>query len=357
MREICFVIHPYTARKDTGAGHDRYAYELIKGVHDLGVKHSIFESGHLKKIGETFIAEAKAIGRLLLDGGNKIYHATAAMNAQAPITTGKHPLVTTIHDVLWFHVQSQFDSKLKFKLKTRGIRRAAERSDKLVVPFRSTYDFLESELKIPASRMALIPYGVDHESFYPQQNSENLPRPEFFPQDAKIVYFVGSLTLGKGVDTLMNCFPQVLKAVPEARLVIGSGGWHKTMFHQMWQDNPAKDKIVMAGFIPEDMMRSCYIHADVTCFPSRYGFGLPTLESMACGTPTVSGRTLDGPEFVGDAGLMTDPNSADELAAQIISILTKSELSQRLKTAGLQKADQYRWSTMAKQCVDLYTSM
>ena len=96
--DVCLVLHPYTARKDLGAGHDRYAYELLHRLPQYGVSCSTFESGHLTKIHEALLAEVKAIWRLRSHKGPQLYHATASANAQAPITAKKAPLVTTIHD-------------------------------------------------------------------------------------------------------------------------------------------------------------------------------------------------------------------------------------------------------------------
>ncbi|RYZ70255.1 MAG: hypothetical protein EOP09_06380, partial [Proteobacteria bacterium] len=102
MTEVCMVLHPYTARKDLGAGHDRYAYELIQRLPKYGVSLSLFESGHLTTIPQALLAEAKAIARLVGSKHKGLYHATATANAMAPITAHRGPLVTTIHDVLWF---------------------------------------------------------------------------------------------------------------------------------------------------------------------------------------------------------------------------------------------------------------
>lgn len=351
--DVCLVLHPYTARKDIGAGHDRYAYELLSRLSTFGAKVTTFDSGHLKTIPQALKAEATAILKLKRRT-HRVFHATATANAMAPITANKHPLVTTIHDVLWFFVKAKYDSGLKYFLKANAIKRAAYKSDAIIVPFESTREFLTSELGVSNSKIRLVRYGVDHEQFFPLGNGEELPRPSFFPRNRRVILFVGAVNFGKGVDTLIRCFPQVAAANPDVDLVIGSGGWDTPLVRKIWKECPAKDRIHFTGFIPEELLRSAYIHADVTCFPSRYGFGLATLESMACGTPTVSGRTLDAPEFVGDAGLMTDPESEEELSTALNAILQDSSLAKSLKEKGLAKASQYRWEATAKETTSVY---
>jgi len=353
----CLIVHPYTARKDIGAGHDRYAYELLNRLPSLGVTPTLFESGHLTTVSQALMAEVKAVARLAcMRGKERVYHATATVNAQSAITARKHPLVTTIHDVLWFAVGAHYDSRIKYFLKTNAIRRAAARSDALIVPFASTRDFLVNELKTPAERIHIVPYGVDHDQFYGMRPEEDLPRPVFFPA-GKVVLFVGAVNFGKGIDTLIQCFDRVVKSVPDAQLVVGSGGWDTPLLRPIWEKSSVKEHIRFVGFIPEGQLRSAYVHADLTAFPSRYGFGLATLESMACGTPTVSGRTLDAPEFIGDAGLMADPNDAEELATQIIRGLVDGELRESLIRRGLGKSAAFRWQQMAVETAAVYRTL
>jgi len=354
---VCVVLHPYTARKDLGFGGDRYSCEILTRLAGLGFAMEPFESGQLKSMREAFVAELKAIPRLLLCSAD-LYHATTTMSAMAPLTARRKPLLTTIHDVLWFFVKSEYDSRIKYLLKTQAIKRAAARSDGIIVPFRSTWDFLHNELKVPEKRLHLVPYGVDHEAFRPVGPDENLPRPACMGEKKGCeVLFVGAVNYGKGIDTLIRCFAQVVEKVPDARLLIGSKGWDLPLIKQLWQDSKARSSIDFIGFIPEGDLRAAYAHACVTCFPSRYGFGLPTLESMACGTPTVSGRTLDAPEFVGDAGLLTDPNNADELAAQLVRALTDDGLRRDLVSRGLEKAAGYRWELTAQKTAEVYRAL
>ena len=158
----CLVVHPYSAKKDVGAGHDRYAYELIQRLPGYGVDLDVFDSGDLQTITEAVFAELKAIRHLRKNSLKEtIFHATATMNAMAPITAKASPLVTTIHDVLWFFVKSRYDSGIKYRIKEFGIKRAATKSDRLIVPFRSTYEFLQETLKIPQHRLRIVPYGVE----------------------------------------------------------------------------------------------------------------------------------------------------------------------------------------------------
>ncbi len=351
---VTLIVHPYTARKDLGLGHDRYAGELRQRLPACGIEPEIFSSGHLRKIPAVLAAELIAIARLSLHRPPRLLHATAAANAQAAISARRGPLLTTIHDLIWLRINKNYDSSLKQRLKSRAIIRAARCSDALIVPFPSTRDYLLGELGIPGERLRLIPYGVDHQAFYPLRPGEELKRPAYLAAAFKNILFVGALTFGKGVDTLLQSFTEVAQRCPTSRLVIGSGGWDEGAIKKIWADSPVRERIIFAGFIPEAELRAAYIYADLSCFPSRYGFGLPTLESMACGTPTIAGRTLDALDFAGNASILVDPNDSQELAEQIVSLLSDQHLAQTLRQRGLAKSHEYQWQHTAQQTANLY---
>jgi len=92
-----------------------------------------------------------------------------------------------------------------------------------------------------------------------------------------------------------------------------------------------------------------YGGAEVFVFPSRYeGFGLPALEAMACGTPTVLADSSSLPEIGGDAALYFPPGDSSALAAQLDRILMDVELRRDLSLKGLARARHFAWSQTAR---------
>jgi glycosyltransferase involved in cell wall biosynthesis len=88
--------------------------------------------------------------------------------------------------------------------------------------------------------------------------------------------------------------------------------------------------------------------------PSFYeGFGFPPLEAMALGTPVIAARAASLPELCGDAAILFDPRSADELAARIRELLADAPLRSRLREKGLARAREFRWDTCADRTSDI----
>jgi glycosyltransferase involved in cell wall biosynthesis len=112
----------------------------------------------------------------------------------------------------------------------------------------------------------------------------------------------------------------------------------------------ATDKAVWAGYVSDAELRALYESAGCFAYPSRYeGFGLPPLEAMSCGCPTIVSRAASMPEVCGEAALYCDVDDPASLAAQINSIMHSNSLRQELSQAGRERASQWTWQRGASR--------
>jgi len=112
---------------------------------------------------------------------------------------------------------------------------------------------------------------------------------------------------------------------------------------------PAGEGVIELGPVDDGAIRRLYRCAAATCVASSHeGFGLPVLESMACGTPVVAARAGGLPEAGGDVALYFDPGDARALAGAIESVLpgkTRAELGAR----GIEHASLFTWDDAAER--------
>ena len=108
--------------------------------------------------------------------------------------------------------------------------------------------------------------------------------------------------------------------------------------------NHVTQSVHFVGRVPEANLPSLYRSAAALVFVSLYeGFGLPVLEAMACGTPVVTSNTSALPEVAGDAALLVDPTSVEQIAHAMKCIMDDTSLRKRLRETGLQQAARFSW--------------
>jgi len=103
-------------------------------------------------------------------------------------------------------------------------------------------------------------------------------------------------------------------------------------------------RVDFVGVVPEAKLPSLYRGSEALVFPSLFeGFGLPVLEAMACGTPVVTANATALPEVAGDAALLVDPTSVEQIAGAIEQVVNDTSLRQQLRERGLARAAQFSW--------------
>src|SRR6185295_17288323 len=90
-------------------------------------------------------------------------------------------------------------------------------------------------------------------------------------------------------------------------------------------------------------------------YPSYFeGFGIPALEAMRCGTPTITGNRTCFPEVIGDGGLLVDPFDEREILQSIVRVLRDENLCLELREKGKRRASLYDWQETARQTLQVY---
>jgi len=112
--------------------------------------------------------------------------------------------------------------------------------------------------------------------------------------------------------------------------------------------------VVLPGFIPQEDLPALYRQAIMLVYPSLYeGFGLPPVEAMACGTPSIVSNTTGLPEAVGDAALLVDPTDVEAIASAVSRLLDDADLRESLRQAGLAHAARFTWDRAARGIVSV----
>jgi glycosyltransferase involved in cell wall biosynthesis len=119
----------------------------------------------------------------------------------------------------------------------------------------------------------------------------------------------------------------------------------------------AKGLIRFLGHVSDDDLQRLYAGAAGFVFASRYeGFGLPPLEAMACGVPTLVSDRASLPEVTGNAAWTFDPDRTDDTAAKIEALLDDGAARADLGRRGRQRAAAFTWEACAQATLAAYNA-
>ncbi|CAA0204415.1 glycosyltransferase family 1 protein [Klebsiella oxytoca] len=121
-------------------------------------------------------------------------------------------------------------------------------------------------------------------------------------------------------------------------------GKPSSSLHELIKNYNLEDNIIFTGFISDEMLPNYYRGALVLIMPSIYeGFGLPVIEAMACGIPTIASATTSLGEIAGDASLLIDPFDVESIKDALEKIISDQMLQKELKIKGLEHVKKYTW--------------
>lgn len=207
-------------------------------------------------------------------------------------------------------------------------------------------DELSRHCGVPAERISVIHCGCDHLDGVPADpailDRAGLARDGY-------VLAVGTPSRAKNLGVLLEAMARMKRDGLKLALV---GEMERRVFSANRIDLPPWVSVL--GAVSDGELKALYERALCFAFPSRYeGFGLPPLEAMRCGCPTVVSTAASLPEVCGDAALYADPDDAEALARHIRAYLDSAGLRQDYRARGLAQAGRFSWDSSARKFLAL----
>ena len=195
--------------------------------------------------------------------------------------------------------------------------------------------------------MHVVPHAIDTELLESPGEAEMERVRERYQLRGRFVLFAGNVKPHKNLERLIRAFALVREQGGHddlQLLLIGDDVSRYGALRRAVERTGLRQDVRFFGFVPPTTLAALYRMASVFAFPSLYeGFGLPPLEAMSCGTPVVTSRISSLPEVVGDAAVLVDPYSVEDIAAGISRVLDDDELRGQLIERGLARARGFSW--------------
>jgi glycogen synthase len=220
-------------------------------------------------------------------------------------------------------------------------------------------DFMVEEVlrsfQVPASKLAMIPNGVDPASWAPPTNPP--------ARTDNLIVTWGRIEYEKGFQTLIEAMPAIRARVPDAHVVVVGRGSYLDQLKWRAGELGLLDSgaVLFNGFTPDDELRALLHRATCAVIPSFYEpFGIVALEAMAAGAPCVvaaSGglrEVIDGTA----AGLSFPPGDVAALGDAVIALLSDHELAESsMANARHAIATRFSWDPIAEMTEQEYVAL
>lgn len=258
------------------------------------------------------------------------------------------PKILTVHDISFVTRPEGYRAHERFVYRNL-IRRATERARHILTVSEYSKNEIIEHWKIPAERITVTHLAVA-QHFKPSSNGG---RPDAEPY----ILYVGNLHPRKNLVRLLKALVQLNRdSTMTARLkIVGQKAWLYNDIFATLRHHGLEKCVDFTGYVTDEELVRLYQSATVTVYPSVYeGFGLPVLEAMACGSPVIASGTTSIPEVAGNAGILIDPTSVEEIATAIRRVLSDPTLQSSMRSAGIAQAAKFSWERMARETAAAY---
>ena len=363
----CLSIGMHSSPSSGGA--DRYFYELTRALSKIDSKQRTFafEDGEvpawMTSLGTAKRPLSQRWSRIRelfnsLEGGSYLVASHFALYA-LPLMFGRRAKRHIVH----FHgpwaaeSSTEGGSKISVLGKYFVEKLVYRQADHFIVLSEAFRQVLHSSYDIELDKISIIPGGIELHRFSPRLSRLEARRELGLREDGFAIVCVRRLARRMGLENLIEAFSEISVRHPEAYLYIaGKGALHGEL-QELCKAKGLGERVRLLGFVHDDELPLLYRAADLSIVPSQKleGFGLVTLESLACGTPVmvtpVGGlpeplRTF-APQLILDSAATSSVSNGLEKVLSNRPMLPSSEACRA-------HAETFSWDIIAREVLDIY---
>jgi glycosyltransferase involved in cell wall biosynthesis len=257
------------------------------------------------------------------------------------------PCAVFVHDLIAFRPDARPQRRAAL-IERATIRPAVRRAARLICNSRATERDLVERLPRASGRTAVVPLAAGDRFADPPDVSQIRAATRRCGVEGGFVLAAGTLEPRKNLVRLIEAHGRLPERLAAAYplLVVGPTGWDQAEIAAAAADR--EEFVRLAGFVSEEELAALYAGCTVFCYPSLYeGFGLPVLEAMQAGAPTITSNVSSLPEVGGDAVAYVEPRDVDSIRSALERLLTAPEERNELAERGRARARAFSWDRTA----------
>ena len=268
-----------------------------------------------------------------------------------------NPGIVTIHDLSYLvHPECAVPGVARYL--RAAVPPSLARAQAIFADSIATQRDLQTYYAVDPSRVDVV-YAAVSERFRPLAADVTAPIRAKYSLPETFLLAGGTLEPRKNYVRLFEAYAQAMQQHPMPPLVVfGRRGWMYEDILFAPEQLGITQSVRFIDFLDDTDLPAVYNLARGFVYPSLYeGFGLPPLEAMACGTPTLVSNVSSLPEVVGTAALQVDPTDVPAIATELIRLVTDEDTRAALRTSGPVQAQSFSWATAAHAVLRQYAQL
>ena len=262
----------------------------------------------------------------------------------------------------WYEVLERYYAKFAYPI-------FCKKADQVLSNSKSLSKQMSPYIGVPVEEIEYI-YAAPNPQFSPVTSSSrisdvrskyNIPDCPFYLMVAKGYSSVRNQEVEmyprKNVQGVVEAYGRLQRSTPREDtppLVVAGPGFNGEEVRRLRKSLPYGDLLQFPGYVDFEDMPTIYSIALALVFPSySESFGIPLVEAMACGCPVITSKTTACPEVVGEAGLLIDPYSVDEIYDVLRRIKKDDELKLRMQRKSIKRSNKFTWDKNANKLLSI----
>ncbi|MCZ2355144.1 MAG: glycosyltransferase family 4 protein [Bacteroidia bacterium] len=189
------------------------------------------------------------------------------------------------------------------------------------------------------------------ENFHPIDEAEQLKTRQKYTAGYPYFLYVGSIHPRKNLSNLIRAFNIFKKntLTPHKLVIVGRKAWDYQKVLMDSNECSYRDDILFTGYIADEDLVKLYASCEAVCYVSYFeGFGLPAVEGFRSGVPVIASNTTSLPEVCGDAAILVDPHSPQDIANGMAQLIQNPEYRKNLIERGNDRVKLFSWQNTAE---------
>lgn len=362
------------ARWYRGTGIGTYTYQLIyninlmdkinryllflpdENISDLNPGDNIDIRAIAEDKKENFWEEID-IPNILTDTGIDVY--LVPQNGIGLPKDKKCPFVITLHDVIPYRMPETVGPQY-LSIYSKEIPEIIPRTDAIITVSNYSKEDIAKSFDFPRDKIFVTPLAAE-EIYFPRNKTlcRDFVKKKYGIED-KFILYVGGFSPRKNINGLIEAFSFIKNKLsePVKLVILGKKGRSYYDYRDRAYSLGLKEDVIFTGYVPVEELPLFYNAAHVFCYPSFYeGFGLPPLEAMACGTPTIASSITSIPEVLGDDALYINPKDVADISEKLLNLIDDKKLHLEMSFKGLKRSSMYSWKRTAVETIEVLSKL